>query len=140
MDEADFDSVAESVADADSSARYLNLVTARLERYSDRITHSQYLAETGLSHATYESALAYYDVDAQELLGEAKNTEPQSPFCAVHLLSALFSFGKIFESDAVTLKLAGPAERIRLPTIEDRLAKGWDIPARLESASAKDIT
>lgn len=120
LDEQHFDSVVDSVKDADQSMKYLNKFVERANRYSDRFTLPGYFAETGQSHATYESALAYFDPVLKQFLGESRKIEPQAPFCAVQLLTALNSYAEIFDGDDVKLLIAEPAERIRLQSIRDR--------------------
>lgn len=75
-----FEKVAESMADADKSAAVWNKFTKRTNHFGDQRILKQYFAETGQSHATYESAMAYFDIETNDFLDTSRRIEPQAPF------------------------------------------------------------
>jgi len=70
--------------------------THRLVAYGDKHSLPGYLAECARAHPSYESAIAYVDLDDATLLWESRGSLWQVPFCATHLLEALLAFQKLF--------------------------------------------
>jgi hypothetical protein len=82
-----------------SSSDHLLHFLQRLQRYGDIHTLPGYLAETALTHPTYQSAVKYFDVSSgepQPLMEPAGARIPQVAFATTQLLEALLALRQIF--------------------------------------------
>jgi len=76
-----------------------NLLTfaKRLEKYGDKHTQVEYLSEITRTHAGYESAASYVDLNDGTLLMQPRDPIWQIPFSTSHILEALLAVQEIFE-------------------------------------------
>jgi hypothetical protein len=95
LDENHLEAVLESVAEADNSLDNLVHFETRVVRYGtggDAVTYRQ---EVMRSHATYQSAITYYDNDAHVALDEAKLPSDYRHFAAVFIFKGARAFNSV---------------------------------------------
>lgn len=119
------DEIMESVADAtDSSLDYLAHFAHRARRWGTQTDRVVYHGEVMRSHATFQSASAYYDFRSRETLRASKEPEDHRHFAAVYLFRSASVFGQILLGEPWAEDLALIEEELRELTPE--IAKALD--------------
>ena len=83
----------------DDSKNYLMNFTQRAEEYGEGHELLAWLGECARSHATFESAVCYFDPADGALLEESRKALWETPFAAGFLLEALLAFRQIFNPE-----------------------------------------
>lgn len=90
------DSILESVADAENaSLDFLLHFAARVERWGTQTDKIMYQGEVMRSHATFQSASAYYNFERRETLLVSKEGHDYRHFAAVYLFRSASTFDRV---------------------------------------------
>jgi hypothetical protein len=121
IDVAYLSKMIEELREADrSNDLYLNF-QPRAEKYGDASDLPPYRTEAGLSHPTYESAMAYWDDDEKTNVDRARPTVNTWRLCTIYLLNALQSFASTLEADSISAALLNVEARLTLTDEAHRL-------------------
>jgi hypothetical protein len=128
---AQFAEVLESVGSPDQHQDNLLQFATRVSRYGTLDDAIQVITETGLTHATYESAVAYFDSETQQVTEHAERVVDQAPFAVTQLGLGIANFMRIFEDPPKepVLDFAEIGIRIREIDRRYRLANGLTVPS-----------
>jgi hypothetical protein len=130
----DLSTFPEVIADKDAldpGSDHLLRFKHRCEKYGIPGDWTQYLAETGRSHACWESASPYIAEapdGSAELRDEPKIHTEQGGFCAIHMLQALVAVDSMFVGAPLESDLERIAKRSFRITKRVRQSQGLPIP------------
>jgi len=115
----------------DASQDFLLHFRQREQRFDQTRSLPLYLAETAISHPSYESANRYRDQATGEFLLDSWASSPQAPFCASELLSATMIFRQVFEPPPWDEELTEASSQFQTATDAARASAGlspidWD--------------
>jgi hypothetical protein len=103
---------------------YLLHFTERVTKYADEHTIPGYLAEVARTHAGYESAASYVDLDSGSFLMQPRDPIWQVPFATTQLLEALLAVREVFDPQPWETELEGIIRRYESVTNDVRVQDG----------------
>jgi len=125
---AQFQDALESVGDRDNKKDNLLQFATRVSRYGTVDEAMQVILETGQSHATYESAIQYFDPETKEVTEFAERVSDQAGFAARQMAQGIAQYISIFVNPPHIPELIDLTIRMREIDRSYRLAKGLPIP------------